>query len=86
VSNGLAVIANGPVTTAYASRTPSNCTYSKSGVSVYCFFHWSCSSQSIEKSYRFDGRWVFPIKVGPNNGVATLDWQFNYIIFMSPTA
>lgn len=81
----LASFASGPVTRAYASRAPANCTYNKPGVSVYYPFHWSCPGQTTGRGYTFTGQWSFPILVSGTRGTATISWQFNYIIYLRIT-
>lgn len=78
ISPALQAIAAGPTTTALATRTPPNCSYSKPGVSVSYLFHWSCRSHTPETSYRINGTWQFPVA---NRGTARVTWVFNYIIY-----
>ena len=85
VSPALRAIASGPVTKAYAWRTPGNCTYDKRGVSVSYFFHWSCPTHSDGVEYNAWGNWVFPVKVSGATGTATINWQFNYVIYWRVT-
>jgi hypothetical protein len=80
VSPALVAVATGAVSAATAARTPSNCSYNKPGVPVDYFFHWSCSKQTADVDYRFDGTWTFPISVGGQSGTATIRWKFDYII------
>lgn len=85
VSPALRAIASGPVTKAYAWRTPGNCTYDKRGVSVSYFFHWSCPTHSDGVEYNDWGNWAFPVKVSGATGTATINWQFNYVIYWRVT-
>ena len=81
LSGALVAISTGPMITANSYKGPGNCTYNKPGVDPSYFFHWSCPNKSLGTSYPAYGTWRFPINVSGYTGTATVQWNFNYVIY-----
>lgn len=70
----------GNALTAYAFKSPANCSYNKAGQNEDYIFHWSCGNQSTSSMYYLYGEWAFRA-AGPGwSGTANVKWDFNYAI------
>ena len=61
-------------------RTPGNCSYTKSGVPISYWYHWSCRGHSYQTQYRLNGNLVFRVLINGRTGTADLEVAFNYKI------